>query len=257
VIVWGDENFGQNIIARLYDGAGMPVSTTFHVTTDPTAAAYQPVVESMPDGGFLVVWEDNRPLPGDTFPGALGPEIFGRLFDATGSPVGAEFQINTFTSDDQNDISVAVAGDGGFAVVWNSDRPPDLSGSAVVARVYDSTGNPTTGTDFLVNSYTSQHQDQPAVSALPGGGFVVAWRDESLEGNDPQIFFDNNDGVFAQRLGADGSKIGTQFHVNGHAAGYQQHPVLVADAEGLVAVWYDDDLHGEMRFGARRLCGYG
>ena len=44
--------------------------------------------------------------------------IQGRRYDASGSPEGGEFQVNTYTISFQRIPSVAVDADGDFVVVW-------------------------------------------------------------------------------------------------------------------------------------------
>ena len=36
------------------------------------------------------------------------------------------------------------------------------------------------GTEILVNNATIGSQDDPAITSLPSGGFVITWRDGSL-----------------------------------------------------------------------------
>ena len=38
------------------------------------------------------------------------------------TPLGSEFQVNTYTTNSQNNPSVAVDADGDFVVVWESDE---------------------------------------------------------------------------------------------------------------------------------------
>ena len=52
------------------------------------------------------------------------------------------------------------------------------------------TGHDVRGTEFPVNAYTTGSQDDPSVSSVAGGGFVVAWESYVQDGED--------DGIFAQ-----------------------------------------------------------
>jgi hypothetical protein len=63
--------------------------------------------------------------------------IFGQHFAPDGSPLGSEFQVNTYTTDTEQSPAVA-AGDDGFVVVWTSDGSPGTDGSSysVQARRY-------------------------------------------------------------------------------------------------------------------------
>jgi hypothetical protein len=66
-----------------------------------------------------------------------GCGVYGRAFDANGSPVTEELTIPTTTVGDQSKPSVAALPDDAFAVVWRDDsgQAPDTSGSAVRARI--------------------------------------------------------------------------------------------------------------------------
>ncbi|MFN0250803.1 MAG: hypothetical protein ACKV2T_28270 [Kofleriaceae bacterium] len=66
-----------------------------------------------------------------------GCGVYGRAFDANGSPVTGEIVIPTTTVGDQSNPSVAALPDDAFVVVWRDDsgQAPDTSGSAVRARI--------------------------------------------------------------------------------------------------------------------------
>ena len=78
------------------------------------------------DGGFLVVWESFT-QDGDQ------AGIAARLYDAAGVPLGTDFVLNTYTTGNQQQASVAALAAGGFAVTWES--PQDGDGYGVVARL--------------------------------------------------------------------------------------------------------------------------
>ena len=81
------------------------------------------------------------------------------------------------TATETNPHVAALAG-GGFVVTW-TDSAGDVNGTSqgIRASVYDASGNLVSG-DILVNQFnqagTQQSND---VTALPDGGFVVAWED--------------------------------------------------------------------------------
>jgi hypothetical protein len=69
--------------------------------------------------------------------GAGSCEVYGRIVDANGMPLGEAFVVPTSTGSDQVNPSVAALPDGAFVVAWNdsSGLDPDRSGSAVRARI--------------------------------------------------------------------------------------------------------------------------
>ena len=88
-------------------------------------------VTARADGVVMVVWHSCL-TNGD----GSGCGVFGRAFNASGAPLGAELTIPTTTVGDQTNPSVAPAGDG-FVVVWKDDsgQAPDIDGSAIRGRI--------------------------------------------------------------------------------------------------------------------------
>lgn len=72
----------------------------------------RPATAGLSDGRFVVVWVSEQ----QRFEGSV--DIYGRLFSASGSPLGSEFLINAGTNLCANP-SVAASPDGGFAVAWS------------------------------------------------------------------------------------------------------------------------------------------
>src|SRR5262249_4665342 len=76
------------------------------------------------------------------------------------------------SADDEITPHVAALTDGGFAVTWT-----DLTAHQIRAAVYDAGGSLVHG-NILVNSFDpSLSVDTNDVTALPDGGFIVAWED--------------------------------------------------------------------------------
>jgi hypothetical protein len=112
-----------------------------------------PDIAIAPDGSFLIVWQS---LGQD----GSGYGLYGQRFAANGTPIGSEFAINTVTSGDQADVTVAYGPTGEFIIGWVAS---DGHGSGVFARAYDANGVPLDATEFRVNSYTTSTQTSPAV----------------------------------------------------------------------------------------------
>ena len=90
------------------------------------------------------------------------------------APVGAEFQVNTYTAYGQSSPSTTALSDGGFVITWVSLHQDGFYGG-IYGQRYDSTGAGV-GAEFQVNTYTSNSQQSPSTTALADGGFVVTWR---------------------------------------------------------------------------------
>ncbi len=138
VAVSGDGGFlvawksnGQNgtagVFARKYDPSGAP-GPEFQVNQYTTGGQAVPRVSASADGRFVVVWESAQ-QDGSQY------GIFARALDATGSPEGDEFQVNTYTTGKQRLPAVTSQLDGRFVVAWNSNGQ-DGSGYGVFAREF-------------------------------------------------------------------------------------------------------------------------
>jgi hypothetical protein len=156
--------------------------------------------------------------------------------DAQIDPAGDEFPVNTYTTGQQILPSVTHTKDGNFVVVWGSYGPDESSG-AVVGRRFDADGNKL-GQEFLVNTYTTGAQTQPAVGADANGRYVVVWTGASDQDG-------SSLGIFGQRFNANGSRAGEEFQVNSQTAGSQQMPDIAVLADGsFITVWQSGDGSG-------------
>src|SRR6185436_2227731 len=138
----------------------------FRVNTYTTSFQDNPSVAADSFGNFVVVWRSND-QDGDS------RGVFGQRYASSGTPLGPEFQVNTFTTAPQEDPSVAADPSGNFVVVWTSpqDGGPVFG---VFGQRYASTGEPL-GPEFLVNTVTAGNQDRPSVAADASGNFVAVW----------------------------------------------------------------------------------
>jgi hypothetical protein len=239
VVIWeGSAPDGDSsaILGRRFDAAGLPLADEFHVNRYTTAGQYRPTVAMDAAGNFVVGWA-SRDQDGS------GYGIFAQRYDATGAPRGGEFQVNTYTTSDQYAAAAAVDPVGNFLVVWRSDQ--DGSANGIFGQRYDATGAPVGG-EFQVNSYTTNHQDVPAVAMSPAGDFLVVWQSTGQDGSNP--------GIYAQRFDRSGTPVGTEFRVNTYTTSGQYTPAVAMDAVGnFVVVWESDqqDTSGLGSFGQR------
>ncbi len=163
-------------------------------------------------GVAAVVWEQ-RDRDGDG-----GAIVARRVGDV--QTLGDEVQVNSTSAGDQRLPAVAALADGTFLVAWESEGQ-DGDESAIVARRLAADLTPL-GDEFVVNSVAAFSQEQPAVAAA-GRGALVAW---SSPGDGDGY------GVFARRVGLDGSPVGAEVLLNTTTAGTQG---AVSDEGGGVA----------------------
>ena len=182
------------------------------------------------DGDFVMVWESSD-QDGD------GRGIYGQRYNAAGEVQGSEFRVNTYTIGNQRNLAVAMDADGDFVVTWQSSNQ-DSSGYGIYAQRYDATGA-AQGSEFRVNTYTSNGQSRPSVAMDADGDFVVTWQSY---GQDGSLY-----GVYGQRYNASGVAQGSEFRVNTYTTNQQRNSVVAMDADGdFVVIWErsDNNLYG-------------
>jgi hypothetical protein len=182
VIVWEHSSIPTSgIAARLYDASGNPAGPQFFVESMPSSGDWWPETAMAGDGTFVVVWE----FPNDG--GFNG--IRGRVFSASGAPVGAEFTANAGTAGVQTYPAVGANRLGDFVVAWSSQQTTGVYD--VIARRFGPTGVPRSG-DFRVNTFTTGDQAVEELASDEVGNFVVSWSGAIQDGDF---------GAFAQRFG--------------------------------------------------------
>ncbi len=210
-----------------------PVDSQFQVnsyTTDLQGERFGRTVGMTATGDFVVVWESEGSVGGDT----QFESIQGQRYNSNGDPLGGQFQVNSYTTNGQIYPSVAADAAGDFVVVWESSGSAfgDTSSYSIQGQRYNSNGNPIGG-PFQVNSYTTNRQGFPSVAAGAAGDFVVAWTSRGSVGDDT-----STDSIQGQRYNSNGNQIGGQFQVNSYTPGYQFDVSVAADAAGgFVVAW--------------------
>ncbi len=180
-------------------------------------------------GAFVVVW-DSIGQDGDMH------GVFGRRFDADGTPKSDDFQINTTTTGDQIFSRVSADGQGNFVVVWESDTTTNKS---IFGQLYGADGVPVGG-EFQVNTTASSDQLTPSVAKNFDGSFVVVW-DSFGDGGSEQ-------GILGQRFTADGNPMGDEFSVNSATVANRFFPDVTIQNDGsFMAVWESDGESGNGR----------
>lgn len=225
VVVWqsyDQDGSAEGIFGRRFTAGAAPAGVEFQVNTSTTGYQTRPEVASDPDGNFVVVWQS-------TFGDGSSYGVFARLFDSAGLPVAAEYQVNTFTTNQQYRPSVAMVASGEFLVVWASAGGQDGSGVGVFARQFDSSGAPL-GAEFQVNAHTTGDQNEPDAAVDSSGNFVIVWQSFAQDGS--------SYGVFGRRFNALGTPVTGEFQVNTYTTGSQEEPTVALDAGGgFVVAW--------------------
>lgn len=188
VAVWsgkeGGTSAGPRIRARLLRAYEAPVGQPILISATP-AFEQMPAVGVGDDGGFVVVWREED-------------ELWGRSFDANGSPSAGEFVI-TRAADPSHPV-VALDADGGFLVSWRvkDDGRQGRSSlvSGVLARRFDRNHEPT-GPEIRVSTL----EGTTGVGASTANGRAAF--SAVFSTRDP-----GNRGVFIRRIWTDGARLG-------------------------------------------------
>jgi hypothetical protein len=188
VVVWSDySNYG--VRAARYDNTGAPVGSEIPVALPPDAGPLS--VGSDYSGNFVVAWQQYES-------GEAEYGIFARRFSNAGEAEGSEFHVNAYTTGSQVRPSVSRhGGSGAFVVVWQDSgctfgEPPPCGsregdGAGIFGRRFDAAGVPI-GTEFQVNTYTTNDQTNPRVAADEAGHFVVVWESYGQDSDQQGVF---------------------------------------------------------------------
>ena len=187
VVTWtsNDDQAGANsksdIFYRRYDSAGNSLDATdILVNSQISFDQYDSSVDMSDAGQFVVSWTANGNQDGD------GLGVYAQKFAADGTSIGSEILVNSETSDDQYDASVAIDGSGGFVVVFTAKNHPLGTGNEVIIAQLFNTGNTKIGDEILVSAGLESFVNlAPSVDMTDNGQFVVTWTND----NTNQIFY--------------------------------------------------------------------
>ena len=97
----------------LLAGVGGARAAEFQINQYTTYGQYGPKISHDSSGGFVVDWYSY-------FQDGDSTGIFGRRFDSSGSALGAEFQVNQYTTNYQRYPTISHDSSGAFVVAWES-----------------------------------------------------------------------------------------------------------------------------------------
>ncbi|WP_374245141.1 DUF4347 domain-containing protein, partial [Zoogloea sp.] len=209
------------VLALTAQGSETLVNTTTVGTQTDNWSAKTVAMDA--NGNYVVIWMDGSGAT-DT-----GIGIYGQRYNASGVAQGAQFHVNTYTTENQRNPAVAMDANGNFVVVWESSGQ-DGSSYGIYAQRYNASGV-AQGSEFRVNSTVTQDQLEASVAMDASGNFVVAWQSWSQD-------LANGHGIYAQRYNASGVAQGGEFLVNTYTTDSQTEPSVAMDASGnFVIAW--------------------
>jgi hypothetical protein len=229
VVAWdsaGGDGSGSGVFARLYAAGGQSLTGEFQVNQTTADNQAHPAVAMDQAGDFVIAWNSYGQ-------DRSGYGVFARRYQPTGSPAGGEFQVNTFTTGNQQLPSVAMDAAGEFVIAWQSDgQASPSSGSDIFAMRFAADGTPRDTQEFQVNQFITSQQTLARVSMDAQGDFVVSWQSYGQDGNTAGY------GVYTRRYRADGTALTGETQANQFTTASQSFAGVSMDAAGdFVVAW--------------------
>ncbi|HEU5123271.1 MAG TPA: hypothetical protein VFW05_04315 [Verrucomicrobiae bacterium] len=242
VIVWqGGKSGARRIYARFINSSGKLNRSDIRVSRHPRNDQIDPAVAVLSDGTVVIVWSSF-----DQDGSRQG--VFAQRFSSAGKKIRREFKINDFVENNQRTPSIAALADGGFVVIWISESQRSLTSVDVMARLFDASGVPS-GTEFFVNTTSSNLCANPSVAAAAQGGFAVTWGQNdnvvltagSVNGtfvDAPQTTRSTNSwDIYGRVFDNSGLPSSDAFRVNSYSYGDQYVPHVIASGENYFGIW--------------------
>ncbi len=218
VITWtsdGQDADGFGIYAQRYLADGTPDGSETQINTTVSNSQAAPTITTLTNGSYVITWRSNL-QDSDSY------GIFARHYNADGTAIGGETQVNTYVALAQRDATITALKDGGYVITWTS-YGQDTDSYGIFAQRYNAAGTPAGG-ETQVNTQTTNSQSEPAVTALNDGGYVIAWQSNLQDGD--------GWGIYAQRYDATGAPVGNETLVNTYAIDDQSDPAMATLADG-------------------------
>jgi len=235
LVAWEDDSHaegdtsGKAIRGRVFDLAGAPQTGDFVVNSTTGGDQDNVAIAAMPDGGYLLVWDDRSASTADA-------DIRMRRFDADGIPAGDDELVNTTLTGDQTHPRLAVGAGGDVLVAWEdaSQEGSDQSGIGIRGRRLAASGA-FLDTDFVLNTTTLNDQLEPHVVALSGGGYLVVFTDTSGAPSDQSD-------VRIRLIPGSGDPVDDDLPLATTLEGPQDEPFPVALPGAVVLFWTDESM---------------
>jgi hypothetical protein len=236
VLAWQQQSAttgGWDVVAQQFQGKGSAPPTALGPVLQASGPStsfcrQSPAVATDAAGDFVVVWTSNEES------GALRG-IFGQLYNSAGQAQGSRISVNATTAYDDQAPAVAMAPDGRFLVVWQSNGP---GGWSVLARAFQA-GGTAAGNEIAVNVTATGARHSPAVAYLPASAaepserFEIVWQAEGQDGSGTGA-----SGIVGRAFDGAGNALSGELAINVPATGAHSHPRIASDPSGnFVVAW--------------------
>ena len=177
------------------------------MTSGPVRGAER-AVDIAPNGDYVVVWTN----------GTANDKVYAKVLDASGNQKVAQFQVN-IGGGTNNWTDVAVDDSGNFVVAWNQDND-------IYMRRFLANGTAVDAGGVMVNTITTNTQQNSSVNMNGAGDFVIAWEGDG----------GGTEGIFVRKGSFAGGLVGSDITVN-TAAAAKDPSVGIDDSGNFVVVW--------------------
>ncbi|MCC7320347.1 MAG: hypothetical protein IT542_05135 [Rubellimicrobium sp.] len=229
VVAYEDDDAGNNTYSiRLdeFDSTGALVSSAPSVADDTISGApsfYMPAIAASNWNSTLIAYQKWT---------GTSTQIVGRIYSPSTNLYSGEIPLLTIGGVDLAAPEVAVLANGNYVITTSGS-------TGVLGRIVSSTGTNVLGAFFVDGTNSGPATEGDAtVTALAGGGFVIAWRED--DGTDTDILFQIFDS-------AGSATTGTLYGTFGGFGDNANEPTIAALPDGGFILVYDEDGLGEMR----------
>ncbi len=222
------------------------VSDLLQSNINSTVAFYDPYVSIGSNGNtYLLVWSEQHDL--DETSEIKQWDIMGQIINIDGSRTTDPFFLQTYYYKEPRDVAIGSNGNS-YILIWpdydgvndevvlpetDNDSPWYTQLSTfhlgIYGQIIKSNGE-LVGSRFLVNSYTPNNQQQPAVASI-GNNYLITWQSRV---NDSLL-----EEIKGQFVSADGRKIGDEFQINTTTSGQQGNPAVASCGNNYLVAWED------------------
>jgi hypothetical protein len=247
-MVWQDnitDGSGWGISMMPVNGTLSGSGSSYRVNVQGTNDQENPRVALLKNGGAAFVWQG----------GVEGYQhIFARFLSPSNTFLTTtDLVVSAFTNNFQINPVIATLNNSNVVVVWASfDQAGSNSLQDVYAKILSPSGQ-TVSNEFLVNQFTDYNQRTPAVAALKGGGFVVAWVSEQERTAAPNLGANTTSttasgivvpsvDVYARLYASNGAPATSEFIVNTDSNPCANPSIAAASDGSFMVAWDAHDM---------------
>ncbi len=236
VVTWQGYTSGDyHIYVQQFDatGTGYPPVVLDGTTGNSSSYETQPQITALTGGGYVVTWSGF-----DYNSSNYDSSTWVQQFDATGTKVGTTVELEGLSNGSNGGNYtypyVAALADGGYAITWMEYDTSNGSWDYTVYVQQFTAGGSKVGAvvqlDAPHNNTSNNYDENPRITALGDGGYVVTWMGNN--GSTPDIY--------VQKFNASGVAVGDIVRLEASGGAIDQYPQVTAvgaDGEYMVT-WY-------------------